>query len=132
MDNCICACGGAKGYRAKRCKKCHIAFNKGQNHNCFKGGITYTSDGYRRIYVPDDPRANCGRYMKEHILVMETHLGRRLTKDETVHHKNGQRDDNRLENLELWSNRQPGGQRMTDKVTYAIEILTTYAPHLLK
>lgn len=127
-----CACGGPKGYRATRCKQCHIAFNKGPNHNCWRGGTTKDAGGYKRVYAPGDPRANCGRYMKEHHLVMEAHLGRQLRKDETVHHKNGQRDDNRIENLELWSNRQPGGQRVEDKIKFALELLQTYAPDKLK
>lgn len=62
---------------------------------------------------------------------MEAHLGRPLRPEETVHHKNGQRRDNRLSNLELWSSSHPKGQRVEDKVDWALEILGLYAPQHL-
>lgn len=62
----------------------------------------------------------------EHRAVMSEYLDRPLLRHENVHHINGVRDDNRLENLELWSTSQPAGQRVTDKIVWAKELLATY------
>lgn len=67
-----------------------------------------------------------GKQIKEHRVVMEQFLGRELFPHETVHHKNGDRGDNRVQNLELWSKSQPYGQRVSDKIGHAVGMLKQY------
>ena len=84
------------------CAKCV----KGLSRN---GGRRYgqhiTKEGYMLVRVyPDDsrfPMTQKSGYVKRSRLVMANHLGRLLSRDEQVHHKNGNKGDDRIENLEL-------------------------------
>ncbi len=89
-------------------------------------------NGYAWISIPAGHRINGKRLVMEHRYVMAKHLGRELFEGETVHHVNGDRQDNRLENLELFSSRHGPGQRVADKVAFAIDILRLYPEYVRK
>jgi hypothetical protein len=89
------------------------------------------SHGYWWVGVPAHERhlVPAGRRADfEHRLVMARLLGRPLTADEVVHHRNGDRLDNAPGNLELWSTAQPKGQRVEDKLAWARAFIERYAP----
>lgn len=120
----------AKGFCSR-----HYELAKRNGDPCIKtrarGTGSYDRHGYKMISIPGMRQGTNSGQVREHRYVMEQTIGRKLLKTESVHHKNGVRDDNRPENLELWSTSQPYGQRVEDKVSWAVELLKLYAPEKL-
>jgi hypothetical protein len=83
------------------------------------------SRGYAQVRIPDHPAATRG-WVLEHRAVMEENVGRLLLPTESVHHVNGVRDDNRIENLELWSSIHPAGQRVSELLDWAHDLIALY------
>lgn len=110
-----------KGRKHTFCSaNCYHAHQRGLNRRL-------NSFGYVLIYVgKDTPGVPKSGVVLEHRWVMQQALGRPLTDLENVHHKNGIRSDNRIENLELWTRSQPPGQRVSDKIRWARDFLALY------
>lgn len=90
---------------------------KGANSTRWQGGRRVQRGGYIGVWMPEHPslEGTKRKYVLEHRLVMEEMLKRPLIRTEQVHHKNGIRDDNRPENLELWVLQQPAGARVNEQ-----------------
>jgi hypothetical protein len=127
---CLCECEcGNKGFYiskynlfigwTKTCGKC-------ENKTREVGRGYIDSSGYVKIYAPDHPNADKNGDVLQHVIVMSKHLDRPLRKGEFVHHKNGIRTDNNLENLELWTRAHPPGQRPKELLEFAKKIISEY------
>jgi hypothetical protein len=131
----VCECGKQVEYpigpvRAGRNISCGCRLlikRKGKDSPRWRGGVL-KRNGYTMISDPSHPNCDSLGYVREHVKVMSKMLGRPLLRGETVHHKNGLRSDNRPENLELWRS-QPSGQRVSDLLAWAKQIIDTYGKH---
>lgn len=75
----------------------------GHLNAAWRGGRMFDKDGYVLLWMPEHPEANRHGQVREHRIVMEKMLGRPLTREEVVDHRNDIRDDNRPENLRLFA-----------------------------
>jgi hypothetical protein len=116
----------AGGYCGKHYQRAKVYGDVHRQVRRANGEGTVTAGGYRILRRPDHPNSDKRGSIMEHRFVMAEHLGRPLHADETVHHINGNKLDNRIENLELWSSNHPAGQRVADLVSWAEEIMSRY------
>jgi len=139
---CKCDCGtlGVRSVRTLRYGKSNscgclhyeaMRSMSGANSPNWRGGRVLNDQGYAQIRAPRHPRATGSGYVLEHRLVMEASLGRYLLRGETVHHKNGDKQDNRLTNLELRVGNHGYGASVEERIEASRALLERYAPHML-
>lgn len=137
---CKCTCGGetivSTGIlRTGHQKACGcLQSRRGESHHFWQGGRYLNSQGYVILTDHTHPNSDPQHRLFEHHKVMSEIIGRpvRTKEGESVHHKNGIKDDNRPENLELWTSFQPSGQRVIDLIDYCEKFLMKYAPEKLQ
>jgi hypothetical protein len=133
---CQCSCGktaivDAGRLKSGNTKSCGCRKNlHGESHGRWRGGNYIDSNGYSILSIlsKESKRAI---HIPEHRVVMEKVLGRPLFHNEHIHHKNGVRNDNRIENLELKVTAHGPGITISDAIPWAVEVLRRYCPEKL-
>ena len=98
MNHVCPTCGKPKSSDANNCNACAAIKKSGPGHPCWKGGTYHNSIGYLMVYAPGHPRVGSNGYVREHLRVWMERYGD-IPVDHVIHHLNGVKDDNRLENL---------------------------------
>ena len=136
---CKCECGNEKDIvgghlTSGSTKSCGCRAGSKHRQLREKGIFTKRTNkyGYVIMHYPEHANSRKGGNICEHTYVMSEHLGRPLKPNENVHHINGVRDDNRIENLELWCKSQPCGQRVNEKQAFYVEFISEYNGEFLQ
>lgn len=130
--NCICWCGTRMEltthqiltYKSCGCLAADLSRMRGEMRRA--RWMARGENRYIIVRQPGHPNARASGDIPEHILVMSNYKQRPLEQDEEVHHANGIKYDNRIENLELWIKSHPAGQRVNDVIRYALEMIERY------
>jgi hypothetical protein len=89
----------------------------GAKNGRWKGGILRRKDGYILVRIGTISKdAKGARYMLQHRIIMEEKLGRKLLRTEIVHHKNGNKSDNRIKNLEVITQSQHAAEHYSERI----------------
>jgi len=125
---CKCDCGNNR-----ICETSPVLAGKIKSCGCVNGtkkpkANGYYRRGYKFLKMREHPNADSWGFVAEHVKVMSDTLGRKIRKHEVIHHKNGIKTDNRIENLELWTVLHPRGQRVSDMIEFCKKYIGEYAP----
>lgn len=133
IGNCRNGCGEiihARGVCRSCYRKIHYEERERERRGAKKHILhpigTFGKDSFGYVTIKLTIGHGCKDWVKYHRYVVEQQLGRKLQSFENIHHVNGNKTDNRIENLELWVTKQPKGQRPKDLIEYAKWILKTY------
>ncbi len=125
---CKCDCGNLTELsagmlnRTVSCGCYKVERMTGSNSPAWKGGVTIDGNGYKKIRID-------GKRVSQHRVIYEKHYNIKLLPHQNIHHINGDKLDNRIENLELWDTSQPAGQRIEDKIEYYSKLVLEYRNH---